>query len=127
MVNENSSIAVVPSTRFKWTAEIQYKESLSDQDEAIRYASQHHCNLIVKYHKRTGPLFDVMNDPGLSCATQIDEEAIETVPAVFEPESTGWSKLVLRSVFGLAKRIGGVPSNTQRNNAMTSAHAMAAK
>jgi len=103
MENQSNSIAIVSSTQFKWTAQIQYMESLANEEEAVRYASEHHCNLIVKYSKRSGPPFDVMNDPNMNCATEASNEVVETVPIVSEPESISWSKIVLRKVFGLCK------------------------
>jgi hypothetical protein len=114
MANANSSIAVIPSSNFKWTAQIQYKESLFTRDEAIRYASQYGCNLIVKYEKRTGPLFDVLQDPNLACASEDSGETVETVSVLAEPESTGWSRLMLRGVFGLAKRLGAGTPHRER-------------
>jgi hypothetical protein len=113
MVNATCSIAVVPCTHFKWTAQIQYKESLSTREEAIRYASRTGCNLIVIYEKRTGPKFDVLQDPNMGSEGCINDESSETVTVAIEPESTGWSKLLFRSVFGLAKRLGSVAGHAQ--------------
>jgi hypothetical protein len=110
MANAYSRIAVIPSTRFKWTAQIQYKESLFTRDEAIRYASEHGCNLIVQYEKRSGPLFDALQDPNLVSTFEDCTEPVETVPVVAEPESHGWSKLMVRGVFGLARRLGAAAS-----------------
>jgi hypothetical protein len=106
MANANSTIALVPSTEFKWTAEIQYKESLPNRDEAIRYASLHGCNLIVKYDRRSGPLFDVMHDPYLHCTSEADTHLAETVQVMMEPEGGLWRKLKLRNMFGLGRRLG---------------------
>jgi hypothetical protein len=110
MVNASSTIAVISSSNFKWTAQVQYKESLENRDEAIRYASQHGCNLIVQYEKRTGPKWDVLQDPNLVCTSGVTYETIETVPVMIEPERTGWSELMLRGVFGFAKRFGAAAS-----------------
>jgi hypothetical protein len=125
MVDANSTIALVPSAEFKWTAEIQYKESLASRDEAIRYASLHGCNLIVKYDRRSGPLFDVMHDPALRCTSEANCRSAETVSVVIEPKSAGWSKLMARGVFGLARRLGAAASTSHRGNAMTPAHSQA--
>jgi hypothetical protein len=104
MVNANNTIALVPSTEFKWTAQIQYKESLASREEAISYAGLHGCNLIVKYDRRTGPLFDVMNDPNLASVSGVYAETTETVSVVIEPEPTGRGKKMVRGVFGLFAR-----------------------
>lgn len=102
----STTITLVSCTHFKWTCQVQYKQSLPNRDEAIRYASRHGCNLIVQYHKRSGPLFDVMNDPELNTPSGNNDEQAETIHAEPEPESTGWGKLAFRSVLGLAKRFG---------------------
>jgi hypothetical protein len=101
MVSANNTIALVPSTEFKWTAEIQYKESLASREEAIRYAGLHGWNLIVKYDRRTGPLFDVMHDPNLSNVSEAYADANETVSVMIEPERAGLGKRMARGVFGL--------------------------
>ena len=111
MVNATCSIAVVPCTHFKWTAQIQYKESLSTREEAIRYASRTGCNLIVIYEKRTGPKFDVLQDPNLDSEAESNDESSETVTVAAEPDSSGWGKLMFRSVFGFAKRLGSTTSH----------------
>ena len=104
MVNATNTIALVPSTEFKWTAQIQYKESLASREEAIRYAGLHGCNLIVKYDRRSGPLFDVMHDPNVASVSEAYAETTETVSVVIEPERKGWSNMMARGVFGFARR-----------------------
>jgi hypothetical protein len=108
MVNTNSTIALVTSNEFKWTAEIQYKESLPNRDEAIRYASRHGFNLIVKYDKRSGPLFDVMFDPQQHSTAEANAKKAETVSVTMEPEHHGWRMSKLRNMFGLARRVAAV-------------------
>lgn len=110
MTNSSGSIAVISSSQFKWTAQVQYKESVFTRDEAIRYASEHDCNLIVKYEKRSGPLFDVLQDPDIVCTYESSQQTVETVHVEL-PNSGGWSKQLFRGVFGLAKRLGSKPSN----------------
>jgi hypothetical protein len=114
MVNANSTIALVPSTEFKWTAQIQYIESLPNRDEAIRYAGLHGCNLIVKYERRSGPLFDVMRDPNLTCQSEVNPVSIETVSLAIEPEPSGWRKTMARGVFGLfSRRLASAASSSR--------------
>ena len=111
MMNSYSAIAVIPSSNFKWTAEVQYKESLETRDAAILYASRHGCNMIVKYDRRTGPLFDVMHDPNLGTASGANTEMVKTaevVPAIIETERIGWTKLMFRGMVGLAQKLGAV-------------------
>jgi hypothetical protein len=129
MTNANSSIALIPSSQFKWTAQVQFMETLSTRDDAIRYASQRGCNLIVKYERRPGPQFDVLQDPNLVCTSEDTCETVETVPTFVEPEFTGWSKLMLRSVFGIARRRGAAGSTSQREKAIPAvrSQALAAK
>jgi len=102
----NNSITLISCTHFNWTARIQYRKSLSNRNDAIKYATRHGCNLIVQYYRRSGPLFDVMVDPELSCASSVNKAHTETIATEPEPESTGWGMLVLQSMLGLAKRFG---------------------
>jgi hypothetical protein len=104
MANKNNTVTLVPVTEFKWTAEIQYKESLPSREEAIRYAGMHGWNLIVMYDRRTGPLFDVMHDPNLASESEEHAETTETVSVVFDPEPAGLGKRMARGVFGLFSR-----------------------
>jgi hypothetical protein len=104
MMNANNTITLVPVAEFKWTAEIQYKESLPSRDAAIRYAGLHGWNLIVMYDRRTGPLFDVMHDPHLASESEAYSETTETVSVVFDPERAGLGKRMARGVFGLFSR-----------------------
>ena len=129
MENANGLIAVIPCSRFKWTAEIQYMRSLETRDEAIRYASRSGCNLVVKYEKRSGPLFDVLRDPNVVFTSEDNCETVEVVPALAEPESVGWSKFMARGTFRLAKRIVTGGSTSHRGKAMPSVQrqALAAK
>src|SRR5215472_7929447 len=95
-----NTIALVPIAEFKWTAQIQYMESLESRDEAIRYAGLRGCNLIVKYDRRSGPLFDVMNDPNLGKDSGTAGVSIETVTVEVQPERTRWTHKVARGIFG---------------------------
>ncbi|MEJ2009380.1 MAG: hypothetical protein P8Z30_14700 [Acidobacteriota bacterium] len=129
MENAYSLIAVIPCSRFKWTAEIQYMKSLATRDEAIRYASRSGCNLVVKYEKRSGPLFDVLQDPNVVFTSEDSCETVEVVPVLAESESVGWTRFIFRGVFRLAKRIVTGGSTSHRDKAMPSVqrHALAAK
>ena len=118
MAEVNSTISIIQSSQFKWTFQVQYKESLNTRDEAILYASRHACNLIVQYSKRSGPQFDVLQDPELVCTTGTNCAKVETVPVIIEPESVGWSRLMLRRMFSLAKRVGSVAGSQQGKTAM---------
>lgn len=122
MVNTNNTIAVVPSTHFKWTAQVQYMETLPTRDDAIRYASQRGCNLIVTYAKRTGPKFDVLQDPNLRQASEAETEKMQFVRVVYEPESVGWTKLMFRGMFRFAKRMGTVATASHRESAVNPVH-----
>ena len=104
MMNTNNTITLLRVTEFKWTAEIQYKESLQNRDAAIRYAGMHGWNLIVMYDRRTGPLFDVMHDPNLASKSEEYAERSETISVVFDPERAGLGKRMARGVFGLISR-----------------------
>lgn len=113
MGNTTNSLALVTSSEFNWTAEIQYKESLENRDEAILYASQHGCNLIVQYEKRSGPRFDVMLDPASRWTSRTDCEVVEAAPP-----STGtkrWRKRRLLNMFGLARRIDSAAANVSQH------------
>ena len=107
MVNPNGKIAVISSSDFDWTAEIQYKESLETRDEAVRYASRHGFNMIVKYNMAAGVHFDVMHDPNLRSASDLGGDAVdvvEMVAVIIEPERHGWVRVMSRSVFNLGRR-----------------------
>jgi hypothetical protein len=129
MSEVNTTIAIIPSSQFKWTFQVQYKESLSTRDEAIHYASRNNCNLIVQYSKRSGPQFDVLHDPELVCTSGVRCEPVETVQVVAQPESVGWSKLLFRGAFRLAKRMATGVKNSHHENAMPAvpSQALAAK
>lgn len=118
MTKSNNLIAVIPWSRFKWTNEVQYKQSLFTQDEAVRYASQHGCNVIVKYEKRSGPLFDVFLDPEMA---GMPEEGCETVEAVSLEElgSARRSRSMFRGLFGLMKRLLSSPNTSQHEKALS--------
>lgn len=111
MATLSSTISLVPVTEFKWTAQIQYMESLESRDEAIRYAGQHGCNLIVKYDRRSGPQFDVMKDPNLGSESGTASKSVETVTVQIESEPTGRTTKMARGLFGLfARRLTSAPS-----------------
>ena len=113
MGKSSNTLALVSSSEFKWTAEIQYKESLETLDEAVRYASRHGFNMIVKYNLAAGLHFDVMHDPNLRSASDLGGDAVDTVqmvPVIVEPERHGWILLVFRSLFNLFRRIGATAS-----------------
>lgn len=116
MQKADTLIAIIPSTQFKWTAQIQYFESLPTRDEAILYASQHSCNLIVEYERRSGPKFDALQDPNLVCTSDVSGELVERVPVLIEPASSARSKRMLRGVFGLANRLAAVAGTSHREN-----------
>lgn len=122
MTTANTSITIIQSSNFKWTAQVQYFESLSTRDEAIRYASEHNCNLVVEYNRRSGPKFDALLDPNMVCTSEGSCKAAEMVPVVAEPEPVGWSKLMLRGVFGFVKRLGAAKTTSHGEKAMASAH-----
>lgn len=104
MANSTKLIAVIPWSRFKWTAEAQYKQSLYTRDEAVRYASAHDCNVVVQFEKRTGPLFDVFQDPDLESQSEDDYEIVEVVPALEGRGPVRRTRSVFRGLAGLFKR-----------------------
>jgi hypothetical protein len=115
MGKSNNTLALVTSSEFKWTAEIQYMESLANRDEAIRYASQHGCNLIVKYEKRNGPQFDVMLDPESRWTSEAGPGQSGTVTAVEKSKSGGRRTRGFLGMFGLARWIEGAAAGASRH------------
>jgi hypothetical protein len=111
MGNANSTLALLTSSEFKWTAQIQYMETLSNRDEAIRYASEHGCNLIVKYEKRSGPQFDVMNDPEPTWTSEAGSSQFETGSATGKARK----KRGILAMFGLARRKDSAAAGASRN------------
>ncbi len=113
MVNPNGKIAVISSSDFDWTAEIQYKESLETLDDAVRYASRLGFNMIVKYNMAAGVHFDVMHDPNLRSASDLGGDTLDTVkmvPVIIEPERQGWLRVMSRSVFNVVRRTSAATS-----------------
>ena len=116
MGNSTSTIKLLQSNHFKWPFQVQYIESLETRDEAIQYAGRHGCNLIVQYSRRTGPQFDVLQDPEQVCTSIADSEIIEiATDEPMETQSTGRSRSALSGVAGLIKRFSALamrpPSN----------------
>ena len=112
MGSANKTLAILTSSEFKWTTQIQYKESLENRDEAIRYASQHGCNLIVKYEKRSGPQFDVMLDPDSSWTAKTDSEVVE---ATSDLKSNGRRKRGILGMFGLGRRVDAAAASISQH------------
>lgn len=100
MGSANSTLALVSSSEFKWTAQIQYMGTVSSRADAIRYASEHGCNLIVKYEKRTGPQFDVMLDPEPSWTSDAGSSQFSTASAA----GTDKKKRGILGILGLGRR-----------------------
>ena len=115
MGNANSTLALLSSSEFKWTAEIQYMESLENRDEAIRYASQHGCNLIVKYEKRTGPQFDVMLDPESRWTSQAGSGQLKSVTDRRKAKSAGRKRRGILGMFGLSRRIDATAAGASQH------------
>ncbi len=115
MGKSNNTLALVTSSEFKWTAEIQYMETLTNRDEAIRYAGRHGCNLIVKYEKRNGPQFDVMIDPESRWTSEAGSGQSAKGPAVEKAKSGGQRKRGLMGMFGFAKRMDDAAAPASRH------------
>ncbi len=105
MGNASSTITILQSSRFKWSFQVQYIESLETRDEAISYAGRHGCNLIVQYSRRTGPQFDVLQDPEQVCTSIADAEVIElSSEELMKAQSNGQSRSAFASIAELIKR-----------------------
>lgn len=130
MENDNNGIAIVSCNYFKWKAQAQYKETLPTREEAIRYASVHGCNLIVIYDKRTGPKFDVLEDPNLDCTFREHCEFVESEQIEAEVvEHISWRHLFRKRVVDIAEKLGAVEVIPQPKKPMSAARrqALAAK
>lgn len=122
MGNSTSTIKLLQSNHFKWPFQVQYIESLETRDEAIQYAGRHGCNLIVQYSRRTGPQFDVLQDPEQVCTSIADCEVIEVVAEeMAQGQPAGRSRSALSGVANLIKRFSGIASR-QTSNAQKSLH-----
>lgn len=117
MASSNNLIAVIPWKRFKWTAEAQWRQSLYTEEEAIRYASQHGCNVVVKFEKRPGPLFDVFQDPDVDCTSDQGYQIVEAVAASDERKSARRRGSIFGSLAGLFKRPGVATGASQEQKA----------
>lgn len=121
MGNSNRLIAVISSSHFKWEPEIQYMESFPTRDEAILYASERGCNLIVKYERRSGPPFDVLQDPHMVSTAGGDCETVDAVRVSPKAGPARRGKSFLLGLFGLAKR-AGAENASHHGNAMPAVH-----
>lgn len=105
MGNSNNTITILQSSHFKWPFQVQYIESLSTRDEAIQYAGRHGCNLIVQYSRRTGPQFDVLQDPEHVCTSVAESEVVEIAhDEMMGAQSNGRSRSALSGLANLIKR-----------------------
>lgn len=111
MANSTSTIKILQSQHFKWPFQVQYIESLQTRDEAIQYAGRHGCNLIVQYSRRTGPQFDVLQDPEQVCTSiaQCEVIKIESTEAM-QAQTSGRSRSTLTGLAGLIKRFSNFAS-----------------
>lgn len=100
-----SAIAVIPGEYFRWRARVQFAESFQTRADAVSYAFQNGCNLIVERNGDDGPLFDVLQDPDRACTSGLNLELIETTDFLIEPEAEGWTSLMLSSMHDLSGRI----------------------
>lgn len=116
MGNPNRSITILQSSQFKWPFQVQYIESLSTRDEAIQYAGRHGCNLIVQYSRRTGPQFDVLQDPEQVCTSRAGSETVEIAQdELAEAQSRGRSRSALSGLASLIKRFSTGTRQPQPN------------
>lgn len=117
MGNANRTITILQSSRFKWPFQVQYIESLPTRDEAIQYAGRHGCNLIVQYSRRTGPQFDVLQDPEKVCTSVADGEVVEIeVGESLEARSNGRSRSALSGIAELIRRFSTGTRRPSPNN-----------
>lgn len=119
MASSKNLIAVIPWSRFKWTCEAQYKQSLYTREEAIRYASRHGYNVVVEFEKRSGPLFDVFLDPDVDCQSDEDYEIVEVVDVLEESGPARRRRPIFRSLAGLFRRHRAGASIPQQGKALS--------
>lgn len=100
----DSAIAVIPGEHFRWRARVRFVESFQTRADAVSYAFQYGCNLIVERNDDEGPLFDVLNDPDRACTSGLNLELIESTDFLIEPEAMGWTSLMLSSIYELSRR-----------------------
>jgi hypothetical protein len=100
----DSAIAVIPGEYFRWRARVQFVESFQTRADAVSYAFQYGCNLIVERSNDDGPLFDVLQDPDRSCTSGLNLELVETKDFLVEPEAAGWTILMFSSIYELSRR-----------------------
>ena len=116
MGNPNRTITILQSSQFKWPFQVQYIESLETRDQAIQYAGRHGCNLIVQYSRRTGPQWDVLQDPEQVCTSRSDSEVIEIASdESMEAQYTGRSRSALSGLADLIRRFSGMARQPQPN------------
>lgn len=119
-----NTITILQSSQFKWPFQVQYIESLETRDQAIRYAGQHGCNLIVQYSRRTGPQFDVLLDPEHVCTSRDDSEVVQIeVSQQKDAHSSGRSRSALSGVASLIRRFSGASRRAAPNGESSLQHA----
>lgn len=106
MVDADNPIAVIPKEYFRWRARVQFKESFPTRVEAVNYAFQHGCNLIVECDESGVQQFDVMSDPDGACTSGLSLESVKTEDFLVEPEPADWTRLMLLAIASLARRLG---------------------
>lgn len=117
MGNSTSTVKILQSQHFKWPFQVQYIESLETRDEAIQYAGRHACNLIVQYSRRTGPQFDVLQDPEQVCTSIAECEVIEIDSTeLMQAQPTGRSRSALSGIASLIKRFSGMANRLPSSN-----------
>ncbi len=104
MLEGCNAIAIIPSDCFRWVARVQFIESFRTRAAAINFASQQGYNLIVERNEGSSALFDVMDDPDGTCTAGLELELLKAEDVLVEPPPTGWTMLMVWTLWGLAKR-----------------------
>jgi hypothetical protein len=101
------TIAVIPSEHFHWRARVQFQDSFRTRVEALNYAFEHGCNLIVECEEGKGLQYDVMLDPDGACTADLSLELVETKDFLAEPEAINisWTRLMISTTVHLARRL----------------------
>ena len=105
MFADKDAIVIIPRECFRCRPRVRFMESFPTRAAALSYAFQQGCNLIVESTEGSIPLFDVMQDPDGACAAGLDLKLVKTEDVLVEPASTGWTTLMLCTLWDIAKRL----------------------
>lgn len=125
MLKPDNSVAIIPRENFSWRPRVQFKESFPTRAEALDFAFEHGFNLIVENHEGRKYHYDVLLDPDRVCISGLSMVSMEMEDVLVEPDSRGWSDLVLASAYNFGKRVASAAATTYMQEIIPVCHSLA--